>query len=141
MSRSRVPRPEPITRLNLTPIIDVALVLVIILLVTAPMLSVADFPVDLPSARTRGLETRRNISITLGLDGAAAIDDRDIPREALRSALAERLQAEGDARTLVVIRADAALPYAEIRSALEEAREAGATSLAIATRQAPEATR
>ena len=38
-----------ITRVNVTPIIDVALVLVIILLVTAPMLSVADLPVDLPA--------------------------------------------------------------------------------------------
>ena len=42
-----------ITKINVTPIIDVALVLVIILLVTAPLLSVADLPVDLPQARSR----------------------------------------------------------------------------------------
>ncbi len=42
------PRSELITRVNVTPIIDVALVLVIILLVTAPLMSVADLPVNLP---------------------------------------------------------------------------------------------
>jgi biopolymer transport protein ExbD len=51
--RSFVPRQTLITKVNVTPIIDVALVLVIILLVTAPMLSVADLPVNLPQAQTR----------------------------------------------------------------------------------------
>jgi biopolymer transport protein TolR len=140
--RTRVPRPQAITRLNLTPIIDVALVLVIILLVTAPMLSVADLPVDLPEAHTRGLETRRNISITLGTGGAVVgIDDAVMPREQLRAALVERLSVEGDAGVLVVIRADAGLPYAQVRSALEDARQAGARELAIATRQVPEGTK
>ena len=61
-----------ITKVNVTPIIDVALVLVIILLVTAPLLSVADLPVDLPQARTREAEDQRNISVTLGSDGSLA---------------------------------------------------------------------
>jgi len=141
MRRARNPHPEPITRLNLTPIIDVALVLVIILLVTAPMLSVADLPVELPTAHTRGLETRRNISITLGTGGGTAVDDIVMPREELRAALSRRLAAEGDAEVLVVIRADATIPYEEVRSALEDAQQAGARSLAIATRQVPEGTR
>jgi biopolymer transport protein ExbD len=125
---------EQITRLNLTPIIDVALVLVIILLVTAPMLSVSDLPVDLPAARTRGLETERNVSITLDRAGDVAIDEQLIERTALTAALAQRLAAENP-DVLVVIRADAELPYADIRSALEDARAAGARRLAIATRQ------
>ena len=54
MRRGRIPGYQiMITKINVTPIIDVALVLVIILLVTAPMLSIADLPVDLPQARTR----------------------------------------------------------------------------------------
>jgi biopolymer transport protein TolR len=139
MAHTGSSQPEPITRINLTPIIDVALVLVIILLVTAPMLSVANFPVNLPAARTRGLETQRNISITLGLGGETALDDQELPREGLRAALARRLHDDRDADVLVVIRADSNLPYSEIRSALEDARLAGARSLAIATRQAAEA--
>ncbi len=125
----------PITKTNLTPIIDVALVLVIILLVTAPMLSVADLPVQLPAARTRGLEDERNISITLDVQGQTAIDDQEIARADLASALAARLKEDAGHDVLVVIRADATLPYSQIRSALDDARAAGATRLAIATRQ------
>lgn len=131
---SRKYHTEQITRLNLTPIIDVALVLVIILLVTAPMLSVADLPVDLPTARTRGLESERNVSITLDMAGDVAIDEQLVPRAGLTAALAERLANEND-DVLVVIRADAGLTYSVIRSALEDARAAGAKRLAIATRQ------
>ena len=66
MIRRAVPHPEAITRVNVTPIIDVALVLVIILLVTAPMMSVADLPVDLPSARTREAEDQRKFGQARG---------------------------------------------------------------------------
>lgn len=132
----RTPYHQTITKLNLTPIIDVALVLVIILLVTAPMLSVADLPVDLPDARTRGLESERNVSITLDRSGEMAIDETLVSAATLRDALAARLATEPDENILVVIRADAGLPYSSIRSALEEARAAGAKRLAIATHQA-----
>ena len=68
--RRQTPTPPPIiTRVNVTPIIDVALVLVIILLVTAPLISVADLGVHLPQAHTREAEDERNVSITLGTDG------------------------------------------------------------------------
>jgi biopolymer transport protein ExbD len=133
----RRPQPhEQITRINVTPIIDVALVLVIILLVTAPMMSVADLPVDLPAARTRGVETERNVSITLDRSGDVAVDDHLVARADLRAAIAARLAEDHDADMLVVIRADAGLPYAEVRTALDDARAAGARRLAIATRQA-----
>jgi biopolymer transport protein ExbD len=57
MRRHRVPGYHlPITKVNVVPIIDVSLVLVIILLVTAPLMTVADLPVDLPQAHTREAE-------------------------------------------------------------------------------------
>src|SRR5215831_3231759 len=83
--------PEPITKVNVTPIIDVALVLVIILLVTAPMMSVADLPVRLPQATTREAENERNISMTLGSDGALALDDQLVNEPELRARLSARL--------------------------------------------------
>ena len=63
-----------IVKINVTPIIDVALVLVIILLVTAPILSVADLDIQLPTAHTRGAEDDVRISVTLGSQGELAID-------------------------------------------------------------------
>lgn len=139
MSRRRQPWSEMITRPNMTPLIDVALVLVIILLVTAPMLSVADLPVNLPQAVTRESEDERNVSITLGADGRLAVDDRVVTLDALTAAVAERLARPGNKNVLVVVRADSGASFAQVRQLLEQARAAGATRIAIATRQRVEA--
>src|SRR5512147_309640 len=109
--RSAVPHPEAITKINVTPIIDVALVLVIILLVTAPMMSVADLPVNLPSARTREAEDERNISVTLASDGALAVDEQRVTAELLGPVLAKRLSEPGNRNVLVIVRADTNAPY------------------------------
>src|SRR5262245_28612758 len=135
MIRRRQPWAEMITKPNMTPLIDVALVLVIILLVTAPMLSVADLPVQLPQAVTREAEDERNVSITLGADGRLAVDDQVVSRADLSPTLANKLALPGNKNVLVVVRADSGAPYSEVRSLLEDARAAGAARIAIATRQ------
>ena len=124
-----------ITRVNVTPIIDVALVLVTILLVTAPMLSVADLPVDLPRAHTREAEDEANVSITCALNGDLAVDRERVTHERLVATLKSALKRPGNSNVLVVIRADAGVPYGQIRTLLAEARAAGAHRLAVATRQ------
>jgi biopolymer transport protein TolR len=131
----RVQRPEMITKVNVTPIIDVALVLVIILLVTAPMMSVADLPVDLPQARTREAEDERNVSITIGTHGEMAVDQLRVDPSQLRVALAQRLSRPGDSDVLVVVRADSGTSFQVVKQTLGEARAAGAKHLAIAIRQ------
>jgi biopolymer transport protein TolR len=131
--------PEVITRVNVTPIIDVALVLVIILMVTAPMMSVADLPVDLPRAHTREAEDEANLSVTIASDGTLAVDDRIVTPDTLATAIAERLAKPDGQNLLVVVRADTNTPYANLRAVLDQARAAGATRLAIATRQLTEA--
>jgi biopolymer transport protein ExbD len=137
--RGRVPGYQvPITKINVTPIIDVALVLVIILLVTAPLLPSSDLPVDLPQARTREAEDERNVSITLSMSGTVAIDEDIVPREELVASLRARLARSGNKDVLVVVRAESAAPYAAVRQILAEARDAGAVRLAIATRQRTE---
>jgi biopolymer transport protein TolR len=134
----RVQRPEMITKVNVTPIIDVALVLVIILLVTAPMMSVADLPVDLPTARTREAEDERNVSITISSNGQYAVDETTVLPERVRATLVERLAEPGNEAVLVVVRADTGVPFSTVRRTLEDARAAGAQRLAIATRQKTE---
>jgi biopolymer transport protein ExbD len=125
-----------LTRINVTPIIDVALVLVIILLITAPMLSVADLEVELPAAHARDVEDQGFISITLGSGGEIAVDEDVLAGiHQIQAALRNRIaQQEGD-KALVVIRADAGLPHSLVKRVLEEARLGGATQLGIATRQ------
>jgi biopolymer transport protein ExbD len=127
-----------ITKVNVTPIIDVALVLVIILLVTAPLLSVADLPVDLPQARTREAEDERNVSITLSSTGALAVDDKIISAGDLSAYLRAKLTERQNQNVLVVVRADSGAPYEAVRHLLNQAKAAGATRIAIATRQRTE---
>jgi len=133
--RTRVHRPELITKVNVTPIIDVALVLVIILLVTAPMMSVSDLPVNLPQAKTREAEDQRNVCITISARGELAVDDKTVAADGLRPAVAQRLAEPGNHDVLVVVRADKQVPFATIRHTLDDARAAGAKRLAIATQQ------
>jgi len=134
----RPQKSELITKINVTPIIDVALVLVIILLVTAPMLSVADLPVNLPEARTREAENERNVSITIGTDGEMAVDQLRVDPTQLRVALAQRLSQPGDGDVLVVVRADSGTSFRVVRQTLSDARAAGAKRIAIAIRQRTE---
>ena len=122
-------------KINLTPIIDVALVLVIILLITAPMLSVADIDIKLPNAQTRGAEDEGRISITLGKAGELAVNEELVTPDNLRAMLRMLLAKEENENMLVVVRADEGVPYELIRVILREAREAGANRLAIATLQ------
>lgn len=126
---------QPITRINVTPIIDVSLVMVIILLVTAPLLTVADLPIQLPAAHTREAEDERNLSITVSAAGDLAVDERLVAWSALESALRARLAEPSMKDVLVVVRVDSARPYSEVRRTLDVARAAGARRLAIATRQ------
>jgi biopolymer transport protein ExbD len=131
----RFARPvETVARINVTPIIDVALVLVIILLITAPMLSVTDASLELPSSSAQAGDQEDRIFVTLGRDGAVGVDDEVVAPEKLESVLAARIAAQADAHPLVVIRADRQTAHAEVRALLATARAAGAPRIAVATR-------
>lgn len=121
-------------RINVTPIIDVALVLVIILLITAPMLSVTDASLDLPSSRSQAGAQDTRIFLTLARDGGLGVDDEVVSPSGLRAALAAKLEHHADDNPLVVIRADRTAHHGEVRALLDEARAAGAPRIAVATR-------
>jgi biopolymer transport protein ExbD len=123
-----------VARINVTPIIDVALVLVIVLLITAPMIAVTDMQIALPAAKTRSVESDARVNVTLGLDGAIAVDDKDVSRSQMFGMIADRINTEGTG-LLVVVRADEGVTYDAVQELLKDARDAGALRLAIATRQ------
>jgi biopolymer transport protein ExbD len=122
-----------LTRVNVTPIIDVALVLVIILLITAPILSVADLDVSVPQAHTRETEDEHRVLITLGRTGELALDEEILSQNALRGRLTQRLHEDPD--LLVVVRADQSMTYQRVAELLQLSRTAGATRIAVASRQ------
>ena len=116
-----------LTRINVTPIIDVALVLVIILLITVPMLSVADLDVDLPQAHAQNLEVKGHVSVTVGSDGQLAVDDQVVADLAeLTGFLHTRLARNGAEPVPIVVRADASLSHAAVRRVMDAVRAGGA---------------
>jgi biopolymer transport protein TolR len=133
MKRLQSETATTIAKVNVTPIIDVALVLVIILMITAPMIAVSDVDVKLPEAQTRNLEGHDRISVTLGPNGELAVDDQNLTLPALQSAIATRLADRKD--VIVVIRADQSVAYAAVRRVVEAARAAGASRIAVGTQQ------
>jgi len=134
MKKPLVELAPTVARINVTPIIDVALVLVIILLITAPMIAMTDMDVALPAARTRSTSSDARINVTLGLDGELAVDDETIDRANFVFFLAERLASDTE-DLIVVVRADEGVAYDDVELLLKQARGAGAKRLGIATRQ------
>jgi biopolymer transport protein TolR len=136
MDKRTVIDPAPtVARINVTPIIDVALVLVIVLLITAPMIAVSDMDVALPHAKTRSIESDARVNVTLGRAGELAVDDVDIVERQLAGMISERLAQDGD-DLIVVVRADEGVSYDAVERILKTARGAGAVRLGIATQQA-----
>lgn len=135
MQKPLVQQAKTIARINVTPIIDVALVLVIILLITAPMISSADMEINLPKAQTRSLEDEVRISVTIGKDGAIAIDDKIVAADDLMDRLRMRIEESKKDDILVVVRADETAQYDSVNELLKEVRNAGAKRIAIATQQ------
>ena len=134
MKRRSLSPPPAVLKINVVPIIDVSLVLVVILLVTAPVLAVSDLPIELPQAQTRGAEDELRVSVTVGNRGEIAVDENEVSPTGLQAAVTKRI-AETRPDVLVAVRADAGLPYDRVQAIIREVRLAGARRIAIATRQ------
>ena len=115
--------PQPMSEINITPMVDVMLVLVVIFILTAPLLASA-IRLDLPRAAgaTPGVAAP---SVTLVLDraGQAYLDGEPLPQ----AALAERLTRIGARQpdTEVQLRADASVPYGRVVEVMGLAHKAG----------------
>jgi biopolymer transport protein ExbD len=127
---------KSIMGINVTPIIDVALVLVIILMITTPIMTISDLAVHLPRAHVRSAEEGDRLNITVNPAGQVALDKTIIAREDLVGTLGNRLQQPGRQEVMVVVRADGAVSHETVRGVLQDARRAGARRLAIATSRA-----
>ncbi len=125
----------PITGINITPLVDVCLVLVIIFMVTAPLLTQPNLPVELPKARTAEGKEKENITITITKEGRWALNEKEMEPAQLESQLPQRVAASRD--KFVIIRADRGSSYAFTLEAMRMAKAAGAKDTAIATEQKP----
>lgn len=130
--RSRSRR-APMADINVTPLVDVMLVLLIVFMVTAPLLK-AGVPVELPDSRAKALaESEAPVSITLERSGEVWIDDVPVGEGELAARLAALpRQADGKPRP-VTLRADKALDYGRVIGVMGELNRAGFNSIALVT--------
>ncbi|KPF97610.1 biopolymer transporter [Rhodopseudomonas sp. AAP120] len=115
--------------INVTPFIDVMLVLLIIFMVAAPLATV-DLGVDLP-ASTAAPQPRpdKPVLVSLKSDLSLAIGEDSVPRDGLGAALAAATHGNKDER--IFLRADKAVSYGELMAAMNLLRDAGYLKVAL----------
>ena len=115
--------PQPMSDINMTPLVDVMLVLVVIFILTAPLLASA-IRLDLPRA-DGAVPGAAPQAVTLVVDktGQVFLGDQPLTQEALAQHLAETAASQPD--TEVQLRADAAVPYGRVVEIMGAAHAAG----------------
>lgn len=119
-----------VAEINVTPLTDIFLVLLIIFMVTSTALLQQGTPVNLPRAGTGGAEPS-GIVVTATSDGRIEVDGKAVSRGALREALQAAFARTGD-RT-VILRGDRTVILDDAVQIMTTAKEAGAVRIAIAT--------
>ena len=126
-----------IAQINVTPLVDVMLVLLVIFMVTAPIIQ-QGVTVDLPKTRAAGLNSQEDpLVVGLTKDGNIYLNDTAIALPDLRSKLAAIGKASPDRALL--LRADRNVPYGDVVGVIAAIKEAGINKLGMVTEPAPEA--
>ena len=122
---------ELLSNINVTPLVDVILVLLIIFMVTAPMMQTG-IDVDLPESRATAIPTKEErLVITLKKDGQIFINDYEVSLDSLGDKLKGIYQ--NRPQRGVFLRADKNLPYGYIVKVMSIIREAGIYKLGMIT--------
>ncbi len=123
----------PMAEINVTPLVDVVLVLLIIFMVTAPFLQ-GGLEVNLPKVATKGLDVREGLIISVRRGGTIAVGERTVPSGQFEDALQRARASERP----VYLKADESVPYGDIVALIARLRRAGVVSLGLVTQPAPE---
>ncbi len=130
---TRRSRRAPMSEINVTPFVDVMLVLLIIFMVTAPLLAVG-VPIELPDSRANPVEQETDqITITVDQAGVIYIDDQPIEGGGFPAALEEIAGENAAQLPTVTFRADRALDYGLAMAVLGELNRAGFTAISLVT--------
>jgi biopolymer transport protein TolR len=126
---------EAFSEINVTPFVDVMLVLMIIFMVTAPMMQ-QGVDVDLPKTTTQNIRLHDEpMILSVKKDGSYYVGRTKIAEAELNAKLAAILEGQED--RAIFLRADEAAPYGTVVKALAAARLAGARKLSMVTEPAP----
>ena len=127
---------RPLSDINVTPLVDVMLVLLVIFIIAAPLMASA-IKLELPrSGASEALDTPRFVSLAIDAQGRVFVDDQAVADDAT---LAERLKtaAARGTDTELQLRADRSVPYGRVVELMGLANEAGLTRIGFVTEKAP----
>jgi biopolymer transport protein TolR len=123
---------QPMSEINITPFVDVMLVLLIIFMVAAPLLTVG-VPVELPKTAAQALpaEQEEPLTVTITAEGTVQIMTTETAREELVSKLrAVAAEREGDR---VFLRADGSVPYSSVMEIMGALNAGGFSNIGLVT--------
>ena len=125
-------RSRPMAEINVTPFVDVMLVLLIIFMVAAPLLTVG-VPVELPKTAANALpaEAEEPLTVTVTAEGVVMVQESEIARDALIGKLRAIAAERADDR--IFLRADGAVPYAEVVQVMGALNRAGFSNIGLVT--------
>ena len=123
----------PLAEINVTPFVDVVLVLLIIFMVTAPFMQ-GGLEIDLPKVAARGLDVREGLVVSVRTDRTVAVGEQVVALSGFEVALA----AAGAARRPVFFKADQRVPYGVIVDLIARLRRAGVSNLGLVTEPPPQ---
>ena len=119
------------SQINVTPLVDVMLVLLVIFMVTAPMMQ-QGVQVNLPKAETKALPAQEeSVIVSIERSGRVFINSSEIPAGDLQSKLSEMFSSR--TKKEVFLKADKDVPYGEVVKAMAEIKGAGIERLGMVT--------
>jgi len=128
-------RYRPVAEINVTPFVDVMLVLLIVFMVTAPLLTLA-VPLDLPKADAQTMpEDTEPLTVSIDKDGNIYIEDQAVSDEELIVKLSPLIEAR-DGNEQIYVRADDAIDYGRVIRVIATINKAGFTKVALVTKPA-----
>lgn len=121
---------RPMAEINVTPFVDVMLVLLIVFMVAAPLLT-AGVPIDLPDSEAKALSQEDNtpLEVSLESDGTIYVGDTEVKRNRLIQILGVKANNDPDKR--IYIRADKSMDYGKVMDILGSINKAGFQKVAL----------